>query len=228
MRSDIQKIFTKTPANKQVMMFTATLSDEIKDVCKKIMRKTVEIIVPEEDKNHLEKLRQFYVNLTNQEKNKKLFDVLDLIQFNQAIIFVNSIQRCVALTDILNKNQFPSIAIHSELRQEERIKLFDLFKAFKKRIMVATELYGRGVDFMKVNTVINYDMATSVEAYIHRVGRAGRFGTKGITITFLSSDNENDKKIFDEFLKKCPNKAEELPEKIDPSMYSNLFNLILK
>lgn len=225
MRADVQKIFKKTPANKQVMMFTATLPDEIKEVCKKFMRKPVEIIVNEENKDHLEKLRQFYVNLTEEEKNKKLFDILDLIQFNQVIIFVNSIQRCIALKEILNNNNFPAIAIHAELPQEERIKQFDLFKAFKKRIMVATELYGRGVDFVKVNTVINYDMANGVEAYIHRVGRAGRFGTKGITVTFIAT--ENDKKIFDEFLKKFPNKAEVLPDKIDPSMYSKYFLLIV-
>ena len=225
MRADVQKIFKKTPANKQVMMFTATLPDDIKEVCKKFMRKPVEIIVNEENKDHLEKLRQFYVNLTEEEKNKKLFDILDLIQFNQVIIFVNSIQRCIALKEILNNNNFPAIAIHAELPQEERIKQFDLFKAFKKRIMVATELYGRGVDFVKVNTVINYDMANGVEAYIHRVGRAGRFGTKGITVTFIAT--ENDKKIFDEFLKKFPNKAEVLPDKIDPSMYSKYLFLIV-
>ena len=87
--------------------------------------------------------------------------------------------------------------------------------------MVATELYGRGVDFLKVNTVINYDMSTDAEAYVHRVGRAGRFGTKGITITFLAS--EEDQKVFDDLLKKYPNiKAEALPNVIDKSIYSKL------
>ena len=115
-------------------------------------------------------------------------DVIDKVQFNQVIIFVNNIQRCEALSDILTQNGIPSIAIHADLPQEERIAKFDAFKDFKKRIMVATELYGRGVDFLKVNTVINYDMSTDAEAYVHRVGRAGRFGTKGITITFLASE----------------------------------------
>ena len=182
MRADVQRIFKKTPCNKQVMMFTATLPDDTKTVCKKFMRKPVEIIVKEENKEHLEKLQQFYVKLKEDEKNKKLFDVLDAVQFNQVIIFVNSIPRCEALSDILTKNCFPSIAIHADLPQEERIRKFDTFKEFKSRIMVATELYGRGVDFLKVNTVINYDMSIDAEAYVHRVGRAGRFGTKGITM----------------------------------------------
>ena len=125
---------------------------------------------------------------------------------------------------MLTKNNFPSIAIHADLPQEERIKLFDLFKEFKKRIMVATELYGRGVDFLKVNTVINYDMSNTAEAYIHRVGRAGRFGTKGITITFLAS--EEDQKIFDELTKNYPNiKATVLPDQIDKNIYSMLLFL---
>ena len=195
MRADVQKIFKKTPCNKQVMMFTATLPDDTKTVCKKFMRKPVEIIVKEENKEHLEKLQQFYVKLKEDEKNKKLFDVLDSVQFNQVIIFVNSIPRCETLSDILTKNEFPSIAIHADLPQEERIRKFNSFKEFKIRIMVATELYGRGVDFLKVNTVINYDMSIDAEAYVHRVGRAGRFGTKGITITFLASDE--DQKVFD-------------------------------
>jgi superfamily II DNA/RNA helicase len=226
MRADVQRIFKKTPVEKQVMMFTATLPEETKTVCKKFMRKPVEIIVKEENKEHLEKLQQFYVKLKEDEKNKKLLDVIDKVQFNQVIIFVNNIQRCEALSDILTQNGIPSIAIHADLPQEERIAKFDAFKDFKKRIMVATELYGRGVDFLKVNTVINYDMSTDAEAYVHRVGRAGRFGTKGITITFLASDE--DQKVFDDLLKKYPNiKAEALPDVIDKSIYSKLiyFNL---
>ena len=219
MRADVQRIFKKTPCNKQVMMFTATLPDDTKTVCKKFMRKPVEIIVKEENKEHLEKLQQFYVKLKEDEKNKKLFDVLDAVKFNQVIIFVNSIPRCEALSDILTKNCFPSIAIHADLPQEERIRKFDTFKEFKSRIMVATELYGRGVDFLKVNTVINYDMSIDAEAYVHWVGRAGRFGTKGITITFLASDE--DQKVFDDLLKKYPNiRADVLPDVIDKSIYS--------
>ena len=219
MRADVQRIFKKTPCNKQVMKFTATLPDDTKTVCKKFMRKPVEIIVKEENKEHLEKLQQFYVKLKEDEKNKKLFDVLDAVQFNQVIIFVNSIPRCEALSDILTKNCFPSIAIHADLPQEERIRKFDTFKEFKSRIMVATELYGRGVDFLKVNTVINYDMSTDSDAYVHRVGRAGRFGSKGITITFLATDD--DQKVFDDLLKKYPTiKAAPLPDTIDKSTYS--------
>ena len=104
MRGDVQKIFKKTPVDKQVMMFSATLPEETKIVCKKFMRKPVEIIVKEENKEHLEKLQQFYVKLNEDEKNRKLLDIIDKVQFNQVIIFVNNIERCEALSNILNQN----------------------------------------------------------------------------------------------------------------------------
>ena len=221
MRADVQKIFKKTPLDKQVMMFSATFPNDTKEVCKKFMRKPVEIEVKEESKEHIEKLQQFYVKLEEKEKNQKLLKILDDIQFNQVIIFVNNILRCEALAKIIHKNGFPTVAIHADLSQEKRIEEFDRFKNHDSRIMVATELYGRGVDFLYVNTVINYDMSTDPDAYIHRVGRAGRFGSKGITITFLAS--EEDQKVFDDLLKKYPNiKADSLPDVIDKSIYSKL------
>ena len=127
------------------------------------------------------------------------------------------------LWEILFKKKWIYFCCYScELSHEERIKKFDDFKDFRTRVMVATELYGRGVDFLKVNTVINYDMSTDPDAYIHRVGRAGRFWSKGITITFLASDD--DQKVFDELRKKYPNiKADVLPDVIDKSIYIKLF-----
>ena len=100
-----------------------------------------------------------------------------------------------------------------------------MFKEVKKRIMVATDIFGRGIDVVKVNTVINYDMPEDPDSYMHRVGRAGRFGTKGLTITFIV--DEKDQKIFDEIQKRFLIKASELPDKIDPSTYSVRFYLII-
>ena len=106
-----------------------------------------------------------------------------------------------------------------------RIKLFTEFKDYKKRIMVATDIFGRGIDIVKVNTVINYDMPDSPDSYMHRVGRAGRFGGKGLTITFIAE--EEDQKTFDEIQKRFLIKAQELPEKIDASTYSILYFFII-
>ena len=101
--------------------------------------------------------------------------------------------------------------------QEERIKRIQEFKDFKARIMVATDLLGRGIDIERVNIVINYDFAKDTDDYIHRVGRAGRFGTKGLAISFVSS--AEDKTMLDNVKSRFAIGIEELPEKLDVSSY---------
>merc|ERR1712193_452444 len=109
---------------------------------------------------------------------------------NQVVIFVKSVQRAMALDKLLVECSFPSISIHSGLKQEERIARYKQFKEFQKRIMVCTDLFGRGIDIERVNIVINYDMTEDADSYLHRVGRAGRFGTKGLAITFITSEED--------------------------------------
>lgn len=120
MRKDVQEIFMKTPKKKQVMMFSATLSKEIRDVCKRFMQSPVEIFVDDETKLTLHGLIQHYVKLTESEKNRRLNDLLDKLEFNQVIIFVKSVQRAQALDRLLTECNFPSICIHAGLDQPER------------------------------------------------------------------------------------------------------------
>ena len=190
MRKDIQQIFIETPKKKQVMMFSATMTTETRGLCKKFMQNPHEISVDEESKLTLHGLLQYYVKLPEKEKNRKLNDLLDALEFNQVVIFVKSVQRAIALDKLLVECSFPSIAIHSGLSQEDRIARYKQFKEFQKRIMVATDLFGRGIDIERVNIVINYDMPGESDSYLHRVGRAGRFGTKGLALTFVSTDED--------------------------------------
>lgn len=120
MRTDVQNIFKSTPANKQVMMFTATLSKEIKETCRKFMRNPTEVLIENESKLTLHGLKQYYIELKANEKIKKLIDLIDALDFNQVIIFVKSVQYAIKLAEILNKNTIPSKAIHSQVQQEER------------------------------------------------------------------------------------------------------------
>jgi len=219
MRRDIQQIFIGTPKKKQVMMFSATMSPEIRTVCKKFMVDPLEITVQEESKLTLNGLVQHYVKLEENKKNRKLNDLLDDLEFNQVVIFVRGVQRAVALDRLLQECNFPSIAIHSALQQEERIERYKLFKDFKKRIIVATDLFGRGIDIEKVNIVINYDMTPDSDTYLHRVGRAGRFGTKGLAITFVSS--EDDTTVLNAVQQRFEVQITEAPSKIDPITYIN-------
>jgi len=217
MRRDVQDIFRLTPHEKQVMMFSATLSKEIRPVCKKFMQDPMEVYIDDEAKLTLHGLQQHYVKLKDSEKNRKLFELLDVLEFNQVVIFVKSVQRCVALAQLLIEQNFPAIAIHRGMTQEERLSRYQQFKDFQKRILVATNLFGRGMDIERVNIVFNYDMPEDTDTYLHRVARAGRFGTKGLAITFVS--DEGDAKILNEVQDRFEVDITELPDEIDLSSY---------
>uniref|UniRef100_A0A0D3EGA2 RNA helicase n=1 Tax=Brassica oleracea var. oleracea TaxID=109376 RepID=A0A0D3EGA2_BRAOL len=253
MRRDVQEIFKMTPHDKQVMMFSATLSKEIRPVCKKFMQddsenwetlkvslsfgvalgrckpggrgslfrgsvSPMEIYVDDEAKLTLHGLVQHYIKLSEMEKNRKLNDLLDALDFNQVVIFVKSVSRAGELNKLLIECNFPSICIHSGMSQEERLTHYKSFKEGHKRILVATDLVGRGIDIERVNIVINYDMPDSADTYLHRVGRAGRFGTKGLAITFVAS--ASDSEVLNQVQARFEVDIKELPEQIDTSTYS--------
>jgi len=217
MRRDVQEIFRQTPHEKQVMMFSATLSKEIRPICKKFMQDPMEVYVDDDSKLTLHGLQQHYIKLKDNEKNRKLFELLDALEFNQVIIFVKSVQRCMALAQLLVEQNFPAIAIHRAMTQEERLQKYQQFKDFQKRILVATNLFGRGMDIERVNIVFNYDMPEDSDTYLHRVARAGRFGTKGLAITFVS--DENDARVLNDVQDRFEVNITELPEEIDISSY---------
>jgi len=132
------------------------------------------------------------------------------------------------LTELLKNKMFNPICIHSKLNQEERIKNYDLFKSNSSRLLVATDLFGRGMDIERVNLVINYDFPMDRESYLHRVGRAGRFGTKGLAINFVRTDEEEvtgkeerktDKEVLMDVQDGFKMKISELPTQIDTVLY---------
>merc|ERR1712023_624570 len=176
MRGDVQEIFMKTPKKKQVMMFSATLAADIRTVCRKFMQDPHEIFIDDESKLTLHGLLQYFVKLQESEKNRKLNDLLDSLEFKQ-------------------------------------------FKDFQKRIMVSTDLFGRGIDIERVNIVINYDAPDASDTYLHRVGRAGRFGTKGLAISFISS--EDDTKVLNSVQERFEVSIGTLPDQIDVASYIN-------
>ncbi|CRG98778.1 ATP-dependent RNA helicase UAP56, putative [Plasmodium relictum] len=219
MRSDVQKIFISTPLKKQVMFFSATMAKEMRDVCKKFLQNPVEIFIDDEAKLKLHGLLQHYVKLQEKDKTRKLIEILDALEFNQVIIFVKSVTRAITLDKLLTECNFPSIAIHGGLEQQERIERYDKFKKFENRILVSTDLFGRGIDIERVNIVINYDMPENSDSYLHRVGRAGRFGTKGLAITFVSS--QEDTLALNEVQTRFEVAISEMPNKIDCNEYIN-------
>ncbi|KUF95057.1 F-actin-capping protein subunit alpha-2 [Phytophthora nicotianae] len=196
MRRDIQEIFKATPHDKQVMMFSATLSKEIRPVCRKFCQDPMEIYVDDETKLTLHGLQQYYIKLEESEKNQEPW---------------------TRAQPPAERVQLPVDLHHGDLSQEERIKRYKSFKDFQKRILVTTDLFGRGMDIERVNIVVNYDFPNDSDQYLHRVGRAGRFGTKGLSISFISSEEDTEMlaKVQSRFEVNIP----ELPDQIDISTY---------
>lgn len=120
MRRDVQEIFRSTPTEKQVMMFSATLPKELRPICKKFMRNPEEMYIDDDENLTLHGLQQYWIKLEEGEKNRKLNDLLDSLEFNQVIIFVKSTLRATELDKLLRECNFPSIAVHSGVSQEER------------------------------------------------------------------------------------------------------------
>ncbi|EAA60271.1 hypothetical protein AN8722.2 [Aspergillus nidulans FGSC A4] len=210
MRRDVQEIFRATPTDKQVMMFSATLSQDVRPICKKFMRNPLEVYVDDDTKLTLHGLQQYYIKLSEAEKNRKLNELLDSLEFNQVIIFVKSTIRANELDKLLRECNFPSIAVHSGRYKE--------FKEFNKRICVATDVFGRGIDIERINLAINYDLPADADSYLHRVGRAGRFGTKGLSISFVSTPE--DEQVLKDIEKRFEVALPEYPEEgVDSSTY---------
>jgi len=216
MRQDVQEIFKKTPHEKQVMLFSATLSKEMRAVCLKFTQHAQQIYVDDGELT-LHGLQQYYVKLGEAQKNRKMNDLLDALEFNQVVIFVNSTRRCKELDKLLQEHGFPSMAMHGGMDQTERLERYNKFKAYKSRILVSTDMFGRGVDFERVNIVINYDMPKSADQYLHRVGRSGRFGTKGLGISFVST--QADAEVLAQVQSRFEVEIPELPNQIDTSTY---------
>ena len=215
----------KTPHDKKVLMFSATLSKEVRPVCEKFMHQPRVIEINADEKLTLDGLQQYYVKLKPEEKNRKLADLLDDLEFNQVVIFVAKQVRATELDRLLRECNFPSMSIHGKMKQEERLARYNAFRKFEARILVATNLFGRGIDIERVNVVINYDFPSAADEskeppadqYMHRVGRAGRFNTKGLAISFVSSPE--DEAALAEVQKRLIVDIPELPATVDPKLY---------
>lgn len=154
-RNDVQSIFVKSNINKQTMMFSATMSDPVKETCRKFLRNKIECIIDNDSNLTLHGLQQYYVNLTDRERNKKVFELVKELGFNQLVIFIKNISRAKELEKILNNSKYNCLTIHGGLPQNQRLERYKEFKENKKNLLIATDVFARGIDMGKVNVVIN-------------------------------------------------------------------------
>jgi len=188
-KDQIYDIFKCLPPNIQVCLFSATMAPEILDLTSKFMRDAVRILV-KKDELTLEGIRQFYVAIEKEEwKLDTLCDLYETLTITQAIIYCNTRRKVDFLADQLQKRDFTISTMHSDLDQKERDLVMREFRSGSSRVLISTDLLARGIDVQQVSLVINYDLPQNMENYLHRIGRSGRFGRKGVAINFVTNSD---------------------------------------
>ena len=186
-KDQVYNIFQYMPSSIQVALFSATMPPELSILTDKFMRNPVKILVKSEQLT-LEGIRQFYVALENDEvKYETLKDIYSSLTVSQSIIYCNSVKRVNDLFIAMNNDNYPVCQIHSNMSKEDRAQSYEDFKNGKHRVLISSNVTARGLDVQQVSTVINFDLPNCVHTYLHRIGRSGRWGRKGVGINFVTS-----------------------------------------
>ena len=186
-QDQIIKILNNVSKETQICLFSATIPDEIFILTDKILNNPLKILVKEEELS-LEGIKQYYIYLGNQEKYKfdTLCDLYNRISIGQAMIYCNKKYIVDELSERLKAENFSVSAIHGEMRQKARQSVMNDFRIGKTRILVSTDILSRGIDVQQVSLVINYEVPKDTDTYLHRIGRSGRYGRKGVAINFVT------------------------------------------
>jgi len=188
-KDQICDIFRHLESSVQVVLLSATMPEEVLEVTKKFMRNPKTILVKKEELT-LEGIKQFYVNVTREEwKLDTLCDLYETLTITQAVIFCNTRRKVDWLTDKMHAKDFTVSAMHGDMEQKERDVIMREFRSGSSRVLITTDLLARGIDVQQVSLVINFDLPTNRENYIHRIGRGGRFGRKGVAINFVTEED---------------------------------------
>jgi superfamily II DNA/RNA helicase len=211
----LESIFEKMSDGIQVCFISATLSSNVFDVTKQVMHDPIKVLL----KKHeiaVDLISQFWLDVEREEyKFDVLIELYNLISTSQAIIFCNTISKVKWLTENLDKNNFPITSIHGKMSQEERNEIVKEFRDGNTRLLLTTDLLARGIDIPQVNLVINYDIPQNKETYIHRIGRCGRFGKKGLSLTFVKTEDTIDVKCLNKMKNFYKINIKEMPDDID-------------
>lgn len=207
----IHNIFSFVPKTTQVGLFSATFPDELLVLSKEFMNEPEQILVQKESLT-LEGISQYYINVKHHQwKYDVLTDIYNTIQIAQCIIYINSKNRLNQIYQALMKDNFPVGMIHGNLMTQERELIMNQFRSGEIRILLSTDLLSRGIDIQQLSLVINYDLPIQKETYIHRIGRSGRYGRKGVAINFVT---ERDLGELDELQQFYNTKIMEMPQNI--------------
>lgn len=206
-------MFQFLPNSIQMCLFSATMPREIIELTKTWMRDPVHILMKAENLT-LDGIKQHYIGFDNDgQKFHCLMELFELVSIPQMIIYCNSKQKAQHLADKLNQENFTCSLTHGGLQQSERELVMKEFRSGSSRVLVSTDLTARGIDVAGVSVVINYDLPSDQENYLHRIGRSGRFGKKGVAVNFVV-DHGRELENFRAIERYYNTKILELPEDI--------------
>lgn len=198
-KEQIYNIFQLMPNDIQVALFSATMPTEINNLTEKFMRNPVKILVKAEQLT-LDGISQYYVALENDDqKYDTLKDIYGMVSLSQCIIYCNSVKRVNDLCEAMQNDNFPVCQIHSSMNKEERTKSYHDFKSGKFRVLISSDVTARGIDVQQVSTVINFDVPSCIHTYLHRIGRSGRWGRKGVSINFITAKDSKKIKELEQY-----------------------------
>jgi superfamily II DNA/RNA helicase len=185
-KEQIYNIFQYLNKKIQICLFSATIPNYIQEIINKIMKEPIRIEVKSEQLT-LEGISQYYVAIENDlQKYDTLKDLYSIISVSQCIIYANSLKRVNDLYEAMLADGFPVCCIHGSMEKEERDKAFTEFKLGKFRVLISSNVTARGIDIQQVSVVINFDLPKDIHTYLHRIGRSGRWGRKGVGINFIT------------------------------------------
>jgi translation initiation factor 4A len=185
-KEQVYNIFQYFSNDIQVALFSATLPEGINTIIEKIMRDPVRISVKREMLT-LEGIRQYYIAVDDdRQKYATLKNIFSYLSVSQCIIYCNSIKRVQDLYEAMTEDDFPVCRIHGNMEKSEREMAFNEFRNGKSRVLISSNVTARGIDIQQVNIVINFDLTKDVHTYLHRIGRSGRWGRKGVGINFIT------------------------------------------
>ncbi|KAK6736640.1 hypothetical protein RB195_019378 [Necator americanus] len=198
-KDQIYEVFKTLPQEVQVVLLSATMPTDVLEVTNRFMRNPIRILVKKEELT-LEGIRQFYINVQKDEyKFETLCDLYDAVNVTQAVIFCNTRRKVEQLTEQMTKKQFTVSSLHGDMEQHDRDVIMREFRSGSSRVLITTDLLARGIDVQQVSLVINYDLPSNRENYIHRIGRSGRFGRKGVAINFITDNDARQLKDIEAF-----------------------------
>ncbi|CAL1281028.1 unnamed protein product [Larinioides sclopetarius] len=207
-KDQIYDVFTTLSTNIQVILLSATMPIDVLEVTKKFMREPIRILVKKEELT-LEGIKQFYISVEREDwKLDTLCDLYETLTITQAVIFCNTRRKVDWLMEKMHSRDFTVSALHGDMDQKERDIIMREFRSGSSRVLITTDLLARGIDVQQVSLVINYDLPTNRENYIHRIGRGGRFGRKGVAINFVTED---DKRVLRDIEQFYNTQIEEMP-----------------